>query len=261
MFWVDQEAIKLLTGLYDALADAYKKHRPRYPAEMFASLAGLCEVRGVAWDCATGNGQAAIGLAEQFEFVWATDEAQQQIRKAKAHPRVAYSCSNCAVSGLPPRSVDLVCVAQALHWFSDVEPFYREVARVLRPGGVFAAVTFFRPIVSEQINQCVGELYRSEAIRRFWYPGFRHVEEQYRGLPLPFPIIEPPLIFSMQEEWSWVQFRSYLCTWPHVASAARNGKASAVRQALKRIQLAWGDVRIRHIITWEVAARVARKQD
>ena len=250
----------MFSGLYDTLSGAYRKHRPHYPAELFAYLGGLCQDRTVAWDCATGNGQAAVGLAAQFKFVWATDSARKQILNANAHPRVAYSQSDCSESGLPPRSVDLVCVAQALHWFGDVEPFYREVERVLRPGGVFAAVCFFQPLVNKLVNQRVAELYSNEAIRRFWYPGFRHIEERYRSLPFPFAAVEPPLSFPMQEEWTWGQFSGYLRTWPHVARAANNGEAVAVRQALGRIEEVWGDARVRHVITWEVTASIAKKQ-
>ena len=48
------------------LADGYARARPRYPAELFAWLAGLVPRRELAWDCGTGNGQAALGLAKHF---------------------------------------------------------------------------------------------------------------------------------------------------------------------------------------------------
>src|SRR4029077_18883117 len=86
------------------------------------------------WDCATGSGQAAIGLAEHFEQVVATDASAAQLAAALAHPRVSYSRAAADASGLASRSVDLVTVAQALHWL-DRPPFYAEARRVLVPGG------------------------------------------------------------------------------------------------------------------------------
>jgi ubiquinone/menaquinone biosynthesis C-methylase UbiE len=252
------EAIRLLNRIYDSLSGEYRKYRPRYPAALFSHLASLCHEREVAWDCATGNGQAAVGLAGHFAFVWATDAAQKQIQKAKRHKRVAYSQSDCKESGLPPMSVDLVCVAQALHWFGDSEPFYREVERVLRPGGVFVATCFFLPRVDGTIDKLVEELYRSEAIRRFWYPGFRHIEERYRSLPLPFGDPGQAVSFQMEEKWTRAQFQGYLRTWPHVSMALEKGKAAAVRQTLGAIKKAWGDVPARPV-TWEVSAHVVTK--
>lgn len=45
---------------------------------------------------------------------------------------------NGQATGLPSGCASLVTIAQALHWF-DRPLFYAEVARILRPGGVFAA--------------------------------------------------------------------------------------------------------------------------
>lgn len=43
-------------------ADCYEASRPNYPLALFEYLASLCKSRVVAWDCATGNGQAAVPL-------------------------------------------------------------------------------------------------------------------------------------------------------------------------------------------------------
>ena len=115
-------------------AAEYATYRPRYPAALFVWLAQQCEQRDRGWDCATGNGQAAIALADHFQQVMATDASAEQLQQAPAHPQVTYRVALAATSGLDAHSLDLVTVAQAVHWF-DLETFYREVKRVLKPRG------------------------------------------------------------------------------------------------------------------------------
>ena len=44
---------------FSSASDRYAAYRPDYPAALFAWLAGLCAEHDLAWDCATGSGQAA----------------------------------------------------------------------------------------------------------------------------------------------------------------------------------------------------------
>ena len=60
-------------------ASSYQKFRPSYPDEMFEFLASLAPTRTLAWDCATGNGQAAISLSQHFTQVVAPDASDKQI--------------------------------------------------------------------------------------------------------------------------------------------------------------------------------------
>ena len=101
---------------FSAQSADYVRHRPLYPRELIAFLAGLGG-RRLAWDCATGNGQAAIALAGHFDRVIATDASSAQIEAAIAHPDVSYHVATAEESGLTADSADLVTVGQALHWF------------------------------------------------------------------------------------------------------------------------------------------------
>src|SRR4051812_19118878 len=118
-------------------AAGYSVYRPSYPDALFDFVAGLAPARRRAWDCATGNGQAAVGLARLFESVVATDASAAQIAHAHRHPRVAYRVAPAESSGLEAGTIDLVTVAQAAHWL-DLDAFYEEVRRVLVPGGAIA---------------------------------------------------------------------------------------------------------------------------
>jgi SAM-dependent methyltransferase len=126
------------TDLFSVQADDYAKFRPTYPDTLFNYLAGLCRERKVVWDCATGSGQAALTLTKYFDRVIGTDISQPLLDKAEKHEKITYKLVPAEKTGLDDRSVDLVTVAQALHWF-DYDTFFPEVKRVLKPGGIFAA--------------------------------------------------------------------------------------------------------------------------
>ena len=101
--------------------------------------------RAVAWACATGNGQAATHLAEYFGRVVATDESAEMIAQAPRDLGIVYRVAEAEDSGLDDRSVDLVTVASAIHWF-DLERFYTEVRRIVKPGGTVAIWTYYTPV-------------------------------------------------------------------------------------------------------------------
>ena len=126
---------------FSTLAAQYAAFRPSYPAALFDYLAQLCRERRLAWDCACGNGQATLALAKHFTTVVATDASPQQLAVAPPCTNVSYRVARAEASGLDSKSVDLLTIAQALHWF-DLDLFYGEAQRVLASSGVIAAWTY-----------------------------------------------------------------------------------------------------------------------
>jgi methylase of polypeptide subunit release factors len=63
---------------FAAVSDEYARFRPGYPSSLFDWLAGIAPARDLAWDCATGSGQAAVDLAERFARLIATDASEAQ---------------------------------------------------------------------------------------------------------------------------------------------------------------------------------------
>src|SRR5262245_54646169 len=98
-------------------ADSYEAYRPTYPDTLFAHLASIAPGQVMAWDCATGNGQAAVPLARHFKSVVATDPSVKQLGQARRQDSILYAVAHAERTPLPRGSVDLVTVAQALHWF------------------------------------------------------------------------------------------------------------------------------------------------
>src|SRR5262245_16850670 len=103
--------------MFATVARENANFRPGYPPNLFGWLAGMAPALDAVWDVGCGSGQASVALAGHFQQVHATDVAPEQIAAAKPHPRVRYAVAPAEHSGLADASVDLVTVAQALHWF------------------------------------------------------------------------------------------------------------------------------------------------
>jgi ubiquinone/menaquinone biosynthesis C-methylase UbiE len=233
-------------------AAEYAKFRPRYPKELFRWLASVAPGTEVAWDCATGNGQAAVELAEVFERVIATDASEKQVANAEPHSRVEYRVTSAEKSGLESNNVDLVTVAQALHWF-DLERFYSEVRRVLKPQGVVAAWAYKLASVEPAIDAVVNRYY-SGVVGKYW-PAERVLVEKFEELPFAFEQIGTPY-FEMAAQWTLEHLLGYLRTW----SATQRFMAAEQRDPLEEIEeevrAAWGEESRR--IVWPLTVRVGR---
>jgi ubiquinone/menaquinone biosynthesis C-methylase UbiE len=118
------------TNPFATEAAQYAHLRPTYPESLFTFFSTTVASREVAWDCATGNGQAATHLARYFGRVIATDESAEMIAQAPRDPKIEYRVAEAEDSGIDAHSVDLVTVASAIHWF-DLNKFYTEVPAVL----------------------------------------------------------------------------------------------------------------------------------
>jgi SAM-dependent methyltransferase len=230
----------------------YAKFRPRYPKELFRWLASVASNTELAWDCATGNGQAAVELANVFGRVIATDASEKQVAKAERHARIEYLLARAEDSGLNSKSVDLITVAQALHWF-DLKKFYAEVRRVLKPRGVIAATAYKLATVSPEIDAVVNHYY-SDIVGRYW-PEERVLVENFENLPFPFAGIETPP-FEMVAHWSLKQLLGYLRTWSATQRFIAAENRDPLEEIEKELREAWGD-EVRRVV-WPLTVRVGK---
>lgn len=191
-------------------ADDYARFRPTYPSALFDWLADRAPGRSLAWDAACGNGQASRELAQRFERVVASDASLRQIASAEPHPAVSYWVARSEASGLGSGVADLVCVAQAAHWF-DMPAFAAEVARVARPGALVAVWCYALARVTPAIDRSVFHFYE-DVLGPFWPPERRLIDGGYRDLHFPFREIDAPG-FVMAERWTLERFLGYLGTW------------------------------------------------
>lgn len=240
---------------FSSHAEAYARSRPGYPPALFAHLVSLAPSHQLAWDCATGNGQVAIGLARHFDRVVATDASAAQIDHAFRHERIAYRVEPAEATSLDAASVDLVAVGQALHWF-DLDRFYAEVRRVLRTGGVIVAWCYGRCTVAPDIDAIIDRYY-VEIVGPFWPPERIFVESGYRTLPFPFARVPLPA-FDMQAEWTADELLAYLGTW----SATKRFEAHHGRDPRDEIAEplvnAWGSRHLRRRMEWPLSFLAGR---
>jgi ubiquinone/menaquinone biosynthesis C-methylase UbiE len=233
-------------------AGSYLEIRPRYPAALFHYLAVVSPDTRLAWDCATGNGQAAVGLVERFARVVATDPSADMIAQAIPHPRVAYHVAQYA-SGLPSQSASIVTVAQALHWFA-IDPFFEEVRRVLIPGGIFAAWCYSLCRIEPRVDEVVDLFYRV-TLGSFWPAERKLVDDGYRSIALPLDELVVPR-FEMAEEWTMPEFMRYVRTWSGVTRCvAARGELPLVafEEALRD---RWGAPQQRRRVVWPMHCRI-----
>jgi len=240
---------------FSPLAAAYLRGRPRYPAELFAWLAAGLERHELAWDAATGNGQAALGLARHFRRVVATDRSAEQIARAVPDPAIEYRVGSAEASGLADGSVDLVTVAAAIHWF-DLEAFSAEVRRIARPGAVVAAWTYHAVRVGPPFEAVLEPFYR-DVVGPWFAPGARLVDERYEAIRLPGTALDTPA-FEVTVRWSASELLEYVRSWSGVLAYREVTGRDPLAELWPALEHAGGGPERRHDLRWPLYLRAAR---
>jgi SAM-dependent methyltransferase len=241
---------------FSSVAEAYAAARPTYPPALFDHLAGLAPSRTHAWDCAAGNGQATLALAERFARVTATDASVAQLAQAPRRPGITYRAGLAQESGLPDASVDLVTVAQALHWI-DLPKFYEEVSRVLVTGGILAVWCYgLQQLDETALDEQLARFYGS-VVGPYWAPERRLVETGYRTVPFPFEELEAPA-FEMVHEWRLSELLAYLRTWSATSAFVKARGFDPVTPLAEELERAWGPADRRRRVRWPLSLRIGR---
>ncbi|VVB03009.1 unnamed protein product [Arabis nemorensis] len=214
-----------MAKLFIKQAEQYAAGRPNYPIKLFDFIASKTRCHDLAWDVGTGSGQATQSLARVYKNVIATDTSSKQLEFAAKLPNVRYeltppvmSLSEIEQLVAPESSVDLVTVAQALHWF-ELSTFYRNVKHVLKkPNGVIAAWCYTNPEVNATVDEVFRRFYE-ERLGPYWDQARRLVEDGYRGIKFPFEKIMDdestesqsfPVRFVSEKEMVFEEFMTYL---------------------------------------------------
>lgn len=207
-----------------------------YPEGMYAWLFGQCGGFDAAWDCGTGNGQVAGVLAERFAKVCASDMSASMIEHAVRKENIEYRVEAAESPSYPDQCFDIVTVAQAIHWFR-FEAFYAQVRRVLKPGGLFAAIGYGLVQPSDAAVPALHQLYH-EVLGKYWDAERRYIDEGYQSLPFPFEEIAAPA-FYIWYDWSFEHFLGYIETWSAVQHYRQQNGSDPVEPLREALRLGW----------------------
>lgn len=235
-------------------SEIYLKARPTYPDELFEYLASLAPGDQLCWDCATGNGQAAISLAHYFQKVIATDGSEKQIQNAISANNIEYKVATAEESGLPDHSVDLITVATAAHWF-DHDKFYKEARRVSKDNGILAVWTYSEAIVTPEIDTLMA-WFMYDFLEKYWPDGRWYVRNRYETLPFPFtPIKTPDFVCKMN--WNKAHWIDYIKSWSSYNNYTAKHNTDPLEVLLPKLNLLWNDTEVKPVL-WNLHLKCAR---
>ncbi len=223
--------------LFSNHADLYASARPRYPEALFDFIASQAPGQERAWDCGTGNGQAAVSLSKHFKRVFATDPSEEQIAHAVRADNIHYSVQPAEATNLPSHSVDAICAAQALHWF-NFAPFFAEVGRVATPGALFAAWGYTWFSVTDDFDAAF-RTFVFDVIAPYWAPQNKLLWDGYVDVPMPFTPVEVPR-FNIETQWSLHQLLAYVRTWSAARRCMAEKGAGFFESAERKLTPLWG---------------------
>lgn len=238
-----------MAELFCKQADLYAETRPTYPAELFQFIASKTPNHDLAWDVGTGNGQAAVPLAGIFRRVIGTDTSKEQLSLAPKLPNIEYrhfpsTVSLDEISDLvKPGTVDLITVAQAIHWF-DLPTFYAAAKFALRrPHGLLAAWCYTIPKIDETVDAVFSKLYGGSD--PFWDEKRKLVDEEYRSIEFPWEAVEgvdgtEPVKFVSEVKMDLGRLLTYVRSWSAYQTAKEKGVELLTSDVVGDFEHAWG---------------------
>lgn len=221
--------------LFSNHAQDYAAFRPTYPKELYDFIFSHVEEFELAWDAGTGNGQVARDLSKYFRKVLATDISAKQIENAFYTENIFYYQVGETTS-FPKNSFDLICVAQAIHWF-DRDRFYSEVNRVAKPGAIIVVWGYGLLSIDPEIDLLIHDFYVN-IIGPYWDKERNLIDEQYKTISFPFHEIETPE-FSFSLLWTLRELQGYLTTWSSVQKFMKVKNFNPVEKLIAQIQPTW----------------------
>jgi SAM-dependent methyltransferase len=165
---------------FSGFADLYDRARPTPPAELVDLLTQWAGVESPdVVDLGAGTGRSTVLWSGRAASVVAVEPSPDMRAGAErlvaGRPEFTVVDATAEQTGLPDRCADIVTASQALHWF-DADRALPEIARILRPGGVFAAYdSQWPPTIDPEVDAAYVEFDRvslAEDVRRGTRPPY-----------------------------------------------------------------------------------------
>lgn len=155
------------SDIWTGKASSYDQVRPAPPPALLDLLTQVIGTPRPALvvDVGSGTGLSTAIWGERAERVVGiepnADMRQEAVRKVENHPYAAsieYREGTAQQTGLPDGCADIVTAAQAFHWMEPTTTL-NEIARILRPGGLFAAYDYdWPPTIHWELDRLAQEM-------------------------------------------------------------------------------------------------------
>lgn len=164
-----QSALSNNVNRFNGFSTLYDESRPNPPYEVIEILQGYLghkPKRIVDVGCGTGlstllwihEAEEVIGI-EPNDDMRATAESKRKQLKESEQERLQFKKALSHKLDLEPASADIITCSQSFHWMEPA-PTLKEFAKVLVPGGVFAAYDCdWPPVSSFELENAYMELY------------------------------------------------------------------------------------------------------
>ena len=223
--------------LFSKQSDLYARYRPTYPKELYEYILSFVKEKNTVWDCATGNGQAAVVLADHFKKVIATDISAAQIEKATLKENIEYLVCPAESTLFADNTFDLVTVAQAYHWLKWKE-FKKEVTRVCKPEAIIAIWTYNRnKIGDKKIDDAIFSFYEN-VTKPFWDYERKYVEELYKTVEFDYELL-PVKDFETTLNWQREDMIGYISSWSAIQKYIKVNGHSPIPMIEKELINLW----------------------
>ncbi|MCP9339697.1 class I SAM-dependent methyltransferase [Stutzerimonas xanthomarina] len=233
--------------LFSIRPDDYAQFRPTYPNSLFKWLAEQCPATRCALDVAAGSGQATRPLLDHFHRVVACDASSDQLTSSTDWRPAERFAGQAEQLPLRNGVVDLIVVAQALHWFAT-PAFFAEAKRVLSADGLFCAWCYSLLRIEPSLDAVIGQLH-DEALSGYWPQGRASVDAGYRDIQAPFETFQPPA-FAIEVHWNLSQLLGYLRTWSAVKRWQQTHGRDPVTQLEPEFRGVWGNPELQRRVRW-----------
>ncbi|KYQ90596.1 putative SAM dependent methyltransferase [Tieghemostelium lacteum] len=165
---------------FGGVGDKYRDFRPSYPEELYDIIKKTAgNQTKLAVDVGCGNGQATVELAKFFDKVIGIDPSEGQIKNAIKRDNIEYLVSPAEEIKLPEKSIDMITVAQAVHWF-NLPLFYDLTKKLLKKDGhlVIFGYGLMDITNNQEANKLHWKFYQTLG-DEYWPPQRKYLDDKY----------------------------------------------------------------------------------
>jgi cyclopropane fatty-acyl-phospholipid synthase-like methyltransferase len=232
--------------LFSTQSDLYAKYRPVAPPELYDYIFSFVKNKNTAWDCATGNGQAANVLADHFKKVIASDISAAQLEKAVQKENIEYLLCPGESTPFAENSFDLITVSQAYHWLKWDE-FKKEATRVGKPGAVIAIWTYHGSKTDDDAVNKIKEDFYNEVTDPYWEYERKFVDEKYETVDFDYELL-PANTFEVRLDWRREDMLGYISTWSALRNYIKQHGHSFMPVIEERLKKVWPENEVKRVV-------------